>query len=94
MDHLSCLNHKDTSILIFLSSPILALVTPLWTPTPRPPRPSTLPPSSAPSTRTGLPLFRRGSHEREIDTDALIEQLRLVGAFDGGFGFFLRRVFD
>ena len=33
-------------------------------------------------------------HESKINTNCLIQELGVVGAFDRGFGFFLRGVFD
>lgn len=80
------------------SGPTLSLLLHLIrAPTPLPPTllpPSTAAPCSSPSPTSILPFLRRRPHERKVHANGLVEEFRAVGAYDGGFGFFLGGVFD
>lgn len=59
-------------------------------------RATTSAPSTSSSTTSTTPprLPRRRSHKRKVDLDRLLQQLRLMGAFDRGAGFFKGRELD
>ena len=99
---LPCLNKPSSVLSPFALAPYnrLQLPThlfifhvPLWAPAPRPAPGSAGRPPTSPL--ASFPIFRRRRpHKGEVNLDRLIEKFRIICAFDGGFGFFLRGVFD
>jgi len=63
-------------------------------PTLRARAPTPLPAALPATSPSRLPFTRRRTHESEVDTDRLFEQLLAVCAFDRGFRVGERRVFD
>ena len=58
--------------------------------------PASLPPTSTLATSHLLPITLRWrwSHKRKVYFDSLVEEFGVMCAFDRGFGFLLRGVFD
>ena len=58
--------------------------------------PAPLPSTSTLATSHLLPITLgwRRSHKRKVHFNSLVQQLGIMCAFDGGFGFLLRRVLD